>query len=180
MAPEHVVVVGASLAGLRAIETARRLGFDGRLTLIGAESHLPYDRPPLSKHFISDGPPAQVPHFPGVHELADDLGVDVRLGHPATGLDVDGHTVQVDGEPLEYDALLVATGAHARRLPGTDHLSGVHTLRTVDDAVEVRAALNAEWVKMFPDADARPARHTLTLPPDSRAQVQADFTAVIT
>lgn len=143
MRAKHVVVVGASLAGLRAVEAARRNGFSGRLTLVGEEKHLPYDRPPLSKEYIDGSEAIDAPHFRGVDRLAEQLDVDVRLGSPAIGLDLAGHTLDVSGEQVDFDALLIATGASARTLPGAVGLEGVHTLRTVDDADAVRAALDA-------------------------------------
>ena len=137
----RLVVVGASLAGLRACEAARRAGWTGEVVLVGAEEHLPYDRPPLSKAVLGAGePPA-----PTTLRTADDLaalGVELRLGAPATGLDLDAREVLVDGRALAYDRLVIATGAHARRLPG-EQLPGVHVLRTVEDALAVRAALDA-------------------------------------
>jgi NADPH-dependent 2,4-dienoyl-CoA reductase/sulfur reductase-like enzyme len=141
-APEKLLVVGASLAGLRVVEEARALGFGGQITLVGAESHLPYDRPPLSKEFLDGGTDLKAPHFPGVHEMSDTLGVDVRLGSPATHLDVEARTVSVGAEVLSFDALVIATGATPRRLPDTTHLRGVHTLRTLDDARAIRGALD--------------------------------------
>ena len=74
-----LVVVGASLAGLRAVEAARKAGFDGRITLLGAEQHLPYDRPPLSKAYLEPEPP-QVPTFRTREVLCDELGVELLLG----------------------------------------------------------------------------------------------------
>lgn len=140
--PDHVVVVGASLSGLRACEAARREGFAGRLTLVGAEHHLPYDRPPLSKDYLDETAIPEPPHFPAARTLAHDLDVEIMLGRPATALDVDAHHLTVDGRPISYDALLIATGAAARRLAGSDHLEGVHSLRTVDDALAIRTALD--------------------------------------
>src|SRR5438067_126640 len=136
----NLVVVGASLAGLRAVEGARKAGFDGRITLVGAEEHLPYDRPPLSKSYLDDAEP-QATIFRSEEVLRDELGVDLRLGTPATGLDTAAKEVRVGDSGLSYDALVIATGAAARTLPGG--LNGVHTLRTLDDAVAVRAALDA-------------------------------------
>ena len=140
--PRHLVVVGASLAGLRAVEAARRSGFAGRITLIGAEAHLPYDRPPLSKEFLAADQPAEPVTFRSASELAEELDVRVLLGTPATGLDPQGRTVSVGGETVDYDALVVATGAEARRLPGIERLSGVHVLRGLDDARAIRRALD--------------------------------------
>ncbi|GAA3389505.1 NAD(P)/FAD-dependent oxidoreductase [Cryptosporangium minutisporangium] len=135
------VVVGASLAGLRAVEAARNGGYEGPITLIGAEPHLPYDRPPLSKAFLEPGAEAVV--FREEQHLREDLGVDLRLGAPATRLDPAGHTVTVDGQTLGYRALLIATGSTPLPLPGAPALTGVHTLRTVDDARAIRDALHA-------------------------------------
>ncbi|MEZ2391929.1 NAD(P)/FAD-dependent oxidoreductase [bacterium RCC_150] len=150
MTAEHLVVVGASLAGLRAVEAARKAGFRGRITLIGAEEHLPYDRPPLSKAFLEDGPAGAVPEVPTFRNedfFRDELDVELVLGRPATGLDTVRKVVRIahgdDARELGYDALIIATGANARRLPGTDHRDGVHCLRTLDDAQAIRSALDA-------------------------------------
>lgn len=143
----RLVVVGASLAGLRAVEAARKSGYDGEIVLIGAEEHLPYDRPPLSKAFLGaaddDGALPEVPWFRTEETLRDELGVDVRLGQPATGLDTDARTVTVGDEQVPYDALVIATGAQARLLPGTEGLDGVYPLRTLDDSLAVRDKLEA-------------------------------------
>lgn len=137
-----IVVVGASLAGLRAVEAFRKSGYPGPLTLVGAEEHLPYDRPPLSKAFLEadDDPPLDTT-FRSESEL-DDLDVELRLGQRATGLDTEKREVVVGDESLPYSSLVLATGAHPRTLPG-EQLSGVHTLRTVDDARAIRRALDA-------------------------------------
>lgn len=142
MTVRSLVVVGASLAGLRAVEAARKAGFDGSITLVGAEPHLPYDRPPLSKGFLaaSDDEP---PHFRTEEVLRDELGVELVLGEAATGLDTDRRVVRVGDREIGYDALVIATGCRLRTLPGTEHLAGVHGLRTLDDSVAVRSALEA-------------------------------------
>ncbi|MEV6646578.1 FAD-dependent oxidoreductase [Amycolatopsis sp. NPDC051371] len=131
-----LVVVGASLAGLRAVESARRTGYRGRIVLIGAEEHLPYDRPPLSKAFLDADGPGEVTPFHSETVLRDELGVELMLGAPAESLDTGAREVTVAGAPVRYDALVIATGATARRLPGA------RTLRTAEDAVAVRAALD--------------------------------------
>lgn len=139
-----LVVVGASLAGLRAVEAARKTGFDGSITLIGAEEHLPYDRPPLSKEFLNaaeDGMQADHPPFHDEAHLTDELGATLRLGTPASGLDTEARQVALGDGEVHYDALVIATGAHARRLPTA--LDGVHALRTIDDAHAIRDALEA-------------------------------------
>ncbi|MDA3644187.1 FAD-dependent oxidoreductase [Saccharopolyspora indica] len=137
-----LVVVGASLAGLRAVEAARSAGFDGPITLIGAEEHLPYDRPPLSKAYLDVAEPPGV-SFREEHHLRAELGVELLLGAPVNQLDPVQRLVRVDGRELPYDALVITTGATARRLPGADGIAGVHTLRTLDDAIAVRAALDS-------------------------------------
>ena len=136
-------MVGASLAGLRAVETARRTGFAGAVTLVGAEEHLPYDRPPLSKGFLDPGGPDRVQPFCTEAGLRDELGVELVLGAPAEGLDTGAREVAVGGRTVAYDALVIATGAAPRPFPGTDGLAGVHSLRTAQDAVAIRDALDA-------------------------------------
>lgn len=143
--PRRLVVVGASLAGLRAVEAARRQGFEGRITLIGAEEHLPYDRPPLSKAYLDvldDGDP-QIPFFRTEDTFREELRVELMLGAAATGLDTDARCVIVGETTVPYDILVIATGAGARSLPGTDGIDGVHALRTLDDARAVREALES-------------------------------------
>ncbi len=141
--PNNVVVVGASLAGLRAVQAARRVGYKGRLTLVGDEPHLPYDRPPLSKEYLAEGPLTTLHMFPEVEELADGLDVDIRLETRATGLDTENKVIATSKGDIDFDATLIATGVQARRLPRTDHLSGVHVLRNLDDAQNIRTALDS-------------------------------------
>ena len=144
----RIVIVGASLAGARAAHSIRAAGHDGPLTLIGAEPHLPYDRPPLSKDFLTgERDAAQLMLDPdGAY---DELDVEVMLGTAAAGLDLDARTVAVasaqggSGDTMPFDGLVIATGAAARALPGTEGLAGVHTLRTVDDAAAIRDGLAA-------------------------------------
>ena len=146
MSVERLVVVGGSLAGLRAVEAARKAGFDGSITLIGAERHLPYDRPPLSKEFLDvtePGVEAPIPFFRSDGVFADELKVELVLGAPATGLDVQRKIVFVGDREVGYDALVIATGSQLRTLPGSEHLDGVHGLRTLDDSFAIRAALDA-------------------------------------
>jgi NADPH-dependent 2,4-dienoyl-CoA reductase/sulfur reductase-like enzyme len=137
-----LAVVGASLAGLRAVESARRTGYTGRIVLIGAEEHLPYDRPPLSKAFLSPDGPRAVEPFLGEAELRE-LNVELRLGAPATGLDPIAREVHTADATISYDAAVVATGATARTIPGTAGISGIHSLRTAEDATAVRSALDS-------------------------------------
>lgn len=125
MTVERLVVVGASLAGLRAVEAARKTGFDGPITLIGAERHLPYDRPPLSKEFLDAAEPGVeglVPFFRSDDTFANELNVELLLGTPATGLDVERKLVLVGDREVAYDALVIATGSQLRTLPGSEHL----------------------------------------------------------
>lgn len=136
VAPSSVVVVGAGLAGLSTARALRTLGFDGALTLVGDEPHLPYDRPPLSKGFLA-GTVGRV-------ELdLDDGSLDVRVrtGVAVTGLDRTGAVLLADGTRLAAEAVVLATGAVARDLPLPGPRAGVHLLRTVDDAEALRAEL---------------------------------------
>jgi NADPH-dependent 2,4-dienoyl-CoA reductase/sulfur reductase-like enzyme len=137
-----IVIAGASLAGLRAAETLRHEGYDGRLVLIGAENHLPYDRPPLSKELLAgEWEPEQIALR---KQPYDDLVLDLRLGCRATGLDVAGRVVEVDGdERLAFDGLVIATGARPRTLPDTPPLDGIFVLRTLEDCLAIRARLDA-------------------------------------
>ncbi|WP_243640355.1 NAD(P)/FAD-dependent oxidoreductase [Nocardioides jejuensis] len=137
-----LVIVGASLAGLLAAESARRTGWGGQITLIGAEEHLPYDRPPLSKAQLDQGTADDLVPLRTQAEL-DELGVTTLLGTPATGLDTAGRRVIVGDTSVAYDALVIATGATPYRLPGTDNIAGVTGLRTHAEAVAVRRALDA-------------------------------------
>lgn len=139
---ERLVVVGASLAGLRAVEAARAAGWDGDITLVGAESHLPYDRPPLSKAFLDSTDDLDPKPFKTEAELTDGLDVNLMLGTPATSLHPQAKTVEVGGGTVSYDSLIVATGAYPRMFAASDDLDGVHSLRSADDAIAVRAALN--------------------------------------
>ncbi len=141
---QSVVVVGASLAGLRAAEALRRLGYEGRLALVGAEPHLPYDRPPLSKQLLAGRmAPDQILLRPA--DKYADLALDLHLGTRATGLDLAAREVHLEGAggppSLAFDGLVIATGGTPVRLPDTEGRSGVHVLRTLDDALALRGAL---------------------------------------
>lgn len=136
--PHRIVIIGASLAGLRAAETLRQHGHDGPITIVGDEQHLPYDRPPLSKQVLTGKVGPDATSLPG----SDQLGVEWILGRAATALDLGAKRVHLGGDAaLEYDGLLIATGARPRILPGAPAGSGVHYLRTLDDAVALRADL---------------------------------------
>lgn len=136
-----IAVVGASAAGLAAVEALRRSGWRGPLTLIGDEPHLPYDRPPLSKQLLhGDWTPEKLT-LRTAEQLAP-LALDLRLGTRATGLDVATRTLTLDGgEQLGCAGVIIATGVAARTLPGADRIAGVHTLRTLDDALALRSGL---------------------------------------
>ena len=138
---QRVVVVGASLAGLRACETLRSDGFTGTVTLIGAEEHLPYDRPPLSKKLLAgDWEPDRITLRK--RDDVEGLGLDLRLGVPATGLDADGRAIHLaDGSVVPFDAVVLATGSTPRRLPGQEAMPSVHELRTLDDSMRLRAEI---------------------------------------
>ncbi|WP_328497637.1 FAD-dependent oxidoreductase [Streptomyces sp. NBC_00414] len=137
-----VTVVGASLAGLYAARELRAQGFDGRLVIVGDEPHHPYDRPPLSKDFLTGRTGEDGLALSDAEEIAE-LDAEWLLGTRARGLDVRGRTVVLDdGRTVSGDGVVIATGASARRLPGP-RLAGVHTLRTLDDARALRAELTA-------------------------------------
>ncbi|MEU5322305.1 FAD-dependent oxidoreductase [Streptomyces sp. NPDC021056] len=134
-----VAVVGASLAGLSAARSLRKQGYDGRLVVIGDELHRPYDRPPLSKEFLAGSL--------GETDLSleagdEDLRAEWLLGTRAVGLDRTDRAVRLaDGREVRADGIVIATGAAARTLPGSEGLAGVHTLRTLDDARALRDEL---------------------------------------
>ena len=136
---KSVAVIGASLAGLSAARALRTQGFDGEVTIVGDEARRPYDRPPLSKEFLTG--------VVGEDTLAletDDEDLDARwlLGVRATRLDAAAGAVHLDdGTAVYAGGIVVATGARARSWPGSDGLAGVHVLRTVDDALALRDEL---------------------------------------
>lgn len=135
----RVVVVGASLAAVHAIETLRANGFDGDLTLVGAEPHLPYDRPPLSKEALRYGPDKEaiLLRDPSWYES---MAVRLLLGRQARSLDPAARTVTLDGGvTLPYDGLVIATGSYPR--PIDQDAVPSYTLRTLDDVVRLREAL---------------------------------------
>ncbi|WP_245880297.1 NAD(P)/FAD-dependent oxidoreductase [Streptomyces zhaozhouensis] len=136
MTSGRIVIVGAGLAGATTAQALREGGWTGPLTLLGAEPHRPYDRPPLSKELLR-GQPAEL-------ELAVDfaaLDIALALGRTATQLNVEARRLETDGGPLDYDAVVLACGALALDLPGTAGLPNVVTLRTRDDAERLRPVL---------------------------------------
>jgi NADPH-dependent 2,4-dienoyl-CoA reductase/sulfur reductase-like enzyme len=139
----RIVIVGASLAGLRAAEGLRAEGFTGRLTIVGDEPYLPYDRPPLSKAVLAGKIPADHTTLPRLRTLAD---VEWRLGVAATKLDLTRYQVGLaDGRALEFDRMLIATGTRARPWHDAEQarLDGVFTLRGRDDAERLQRRLAA-------------------------------------
>jgi NADPH-dependent 2,4-dienoyl-CoA reductase/sulfur reductase-like enzyme len=136
---KHVAIVGGSLAGISTARALRAQGYDGALTIVGAEAHRPYDRPPLSKEFLGAGveEPELSLEMPG-----EDLGISWRLGVAATSLDPAAMTLTLaDGDLVEADGIVLATGAAPMPLPGMPDLAGVHLLRTIEDARALREDL---------------------------------------
>jgi NADPH-dependent 2,4-dienoyl-CoA reductase/sulfur reductase-like enzyme len=135
----RLVIVGASLAGLRAAQAARKAGFDGELVMVGEERHLPYARPPLSKELLAGEHTVDRVQLP-----CDELGIEWRLGVPAARLDRGRRRVVLaDGDEVAYDRLILATGSRPRRWPGPGaELDGVHVLRDLDDALALRKAFD--------------------------------------
>ncbi|MFC1412434.1 NAD(P)/FAD-dependent oxidoreductase [Streptacidiphilus sp. N1-12] len=130
----RIVVVGAGMAGVQTAVALREQGYDGELAVLGAEPHLPYDRPPLSKDVLLGK--AENSRFELDYGA---LGIDLLLDRSATGLDPDGRRLRTDAGELDYDRLVLATGARAVALPGQP--AAAHLLRTHDDAVALRAVL---------------------------------------
>ena len=132
----RVVVVGAGMAGVQSAVALREQGFTGSVTLIGAEPHQPYDRPPLSKAVLlgkSEGSAFDVDF--------EALGIELRLGCEVLGLRPGEHELDTEAGPVPYDVLVLATGAEPIRLPGTEGVPGVHLQRTLDDAERLRPVL---------------------------------------
>lgn len=142
----RAVVVGASLAGMRAAEALRRNGHDGDITVIGAEPHPPYDRPPLSKQVLTGKAGADAIML----DRSDADDIKWMLDTRATSLDIGRRriTVETASRPfanttheVPYDLLVIATGSEPRVLKSFEPSTGVHYLRTLDDAIRLRAAL---------------------------------------
>jgi NADPH-dependent 2,4-dienoyl-CoA reductase/sulfur reductase-like enzyme len=140
--PTSVVIVGASAAGLSTAEALRRKGYQGRLTLLGEERHSPYDRPPLSKRLLAgEWEPERI--FLRAAAALDELNADLVLGDRAVALDSAQRAVTTSsGRVLRGDVVVVATGLRARELPGQVGTEGAHVLRTLDDALSLRADLS--------------------------------------
>ncbi len=151
MKRERIAIVGASLSGGTAAASLREGGFDGEIHLIGEESHLPYNRPPLSKGYLrgEERFADQLVHPEGTYAERD---ITLRLGRRATGIDPQRKIVRLNGgEEIPYDRLLVTTGGRNRSLsaPGAN-LQGIFQLRTVEDCDRIRAA-------------ARPGSHAVVI-----------------
>ena len=135
-----VVIVGASMGGLRAAETLRKSGYEGRLVVIGDEPHAPYNRPPLSKEVLAE----QVDHAAVAFPLSESLDdVEWVLGNAVVSTDLDAQTITLaDGQVVEYNSLIIASGLRPRRLelPGQP-AKGAHAIRTLDDAMALRPEL---------------------------------------
>ena len=170
---DSILVVGGGFAAAHAVTTLRTEGYTARLTVVGAEPHLPYERPPLSKDYLM-GKAERDSVFVHPAQWYAEYGIDLRLATTATALDAEARTVILsDGSELSADAILLATGARPRRLdlPGTD-LAGVVSLRTLDDS-EVLAALisrsqrlaivGAGWIGLEVAAAARLAGVEVTV-----------------
>ncbi len=139
-----MLIVGASLAGMRAAETLRLEGFEGSITMVGDEPEPPYDRPPLSKEILSGEWQADrtALYRP---EALEALELTWRLGVRAVGLDIAGRSVALDdGEVLRGDGVVLATGARPRTLRNAEPLDGVYTLRSLTDALAIREEFLAQ------------------------------------
>ncbi|MER5915277.1 FAD-dependent oxidoreductase [Streptomyces sp. NPDC001982] len=134
---EHVVVIGAGLGGVRTVKQLRSAGFEGAISLVGAEPHAPYDRPPLSKQLLTGACSPKGIVLLGADALKG-LNVSMHLGVPAVALH-EGAVELADGTTIEADAFVIATGAAPRKLPGQP--DGVHALRTLEDSLSLRSAL---------------------------------------
>lgn len=134
-----MVVVGAGMAGVQTAVALREQGFQGPVTLIGAEPHRPYDRPPLSKAVLLGK--AEGSAFDIDFEA---LGIELRLGEEVLAVRPDDHEVDTAAGPETYDVLVVASGAGPVRLPGTGEVPGVHLLRTLDDVIGLRPVLERQ------------------------------------
>jgi 3-phenylpropionate/trans-cinnamate dioxygenase ferredoxin reductase subunit len=167
------IIVGGGLAGAIAAQTLREEGFDGRITLLGEESHRPYERPPLSKDYLQ-GKTDRDSIFAHPEPWYADHAVELRLGAAVSSLDRAAQTVTTaTGVQLGYDKLLLTTGSTPRRLsvPGAD-LDGVHYLRSVDDSERIKAGfaqahrvaiIGAGWIGLETAAAARNAGLDVTL-----------------
>ena len=136
----RVVIVGAGIAGLKVAEGLRRESFTGDVIMIGDESYAPYDRPSLSKDVLTGKAQAE-DIFIRPLERFSQLGVELMLGQRAQAADLKGRILLTDASEIPFDGLVIATGSSARRLSGADFDQGTLSLRTLDDALQLRAVL---------------------------------------
>jgi 3-phenylpropionate/trans-cinnamate dioxygenase ferredoxin reductase subunit len=138
---KRIVIVGGGLAAARTAEQLRRSAFDGSITIVSAEGHLPYDRPPLSKQVLRSELD-DVTLKP--REFYDDNNITLTLGSAVRSLDADAQTVTLDdGHQLEYDEVVIATGLVPRRIPSFPSLPGIHVLRSLDESMALREEAGA-------------------------------------
>lgn len=138
-AGRRVVIVGAGMAGVQTAVALREQGFTGPVTLIGAEPHQPYDRPPLSKAVLlgtAEGSAFDIDF--------EELDIELQLGRDVTGVRADAHELDTLAGPVPYDVLVIASGAEPVVLPGSEGVPGVHLLRTLDDAARLRPVLDQQ------------------------------------
>ncbi len=134
-----MVIVGGGLAAIRTAEQLRKSDYTGPVTIVGEEQHLPYDRPPLSKDVLQDSAKGLTDLALKPEEFYADSDITLRLGSAARSLDIAARTVTLaDGEMLEYDDLVIATGLVPKRIPSFPDLDGIRVLRTFDEASELR------------------------------------------
>lgn len=141
----RIVIVGGSMGGLRAAEQLRTAGWTETIIVVGAETHPPYNRPPLSKELLENrGTTAEALSSVKFRHRSSVSDVEWRLGTEAVGANLRENTVTLDtGEVLTYDGLVVATGLRPRRLPLPGPLGGRHVLRTLEDSVGLRQELRS-------------------------------------
>ena len=166
----NITVVGAGLAGAKAVEELREQGYDGDVVLVGAERHRPYERPPLSKGLLLG---TDEPDSPYVHDEAwyADHGVELVTGDPVTDLDVAGRALEAGGRTVRWDKLLLATGALPRHLRAVDESGAqVSYLRTLDDSLALKERLGGEllvvgagWIGLEVASAARNAGGRVTV-----------------
>ncbi|WP_457966977.1 FAD-dependent oxidoreductase [Arthrobacter sp. D1-29] len=142
MTDTDVLIVGASAAGLGVLESLRGANYRGRITLLGAETHLPYDRPPLSKQVLGGEWDAERAQLRSREQL-DALDARFILGEAATGLNASARQVHTAQRKLTAGNIVIATGTSARKLRSQPEIKGLHTLRTLEDALALREDLLA-------------------------------------
>ncbi len=173
MAEPPIIVVGAGQAGLQIVDSLRRGGYSGRLMLIGDEKSLPYQRPPLSKQYMSENMSDDRLLFRPA-DYYEKKGVELILGEQVSAIDTQARTVVIDGQTCEYAKLAITTGASVRHIPvpGAE-LEGVCYLRSVEDAQYIRtqlssgpqrvAAIGGGFIGLEIAASARELGHSVTV-----------------